>query len=285
MLPPLATNHPAPDRVTARSRRFFSPGTGLAGHADGSIVMDELRREFWLHQPSANLWAVEVSGRDESLLACCGPFIARAAGVVALDELAYERGATLEWLRGHRAEFARYDAHSDVRRPVTAPRAGAVSAEAVDALLAEARGLTRAEAGTAYIREPAGLRFAAAHNEALERRHGWAEARRRLTAGSLPLAERSIASYVLLTHRPVNEPDAYAVGDDRPYVFNPAWDVKNGYRTRSMLALPIRDARGHVIGVLQLINARDERGGIVAFSRALEDAVGLLVVGWAQRLA
>ena len=247
--------------------------------------MDELRREFWLHQPSANLWAVEVSGRDESLLACCGPFIARAAGVVALDELAYERGATLEWLRGHRAEFARYDAHSDVRRPVTAPRAGAVSAEAVDALLAEARGLTRAEAGTAYIREPAGLRFAAAHNEALERRHGWAEARRRLTAGSLPLAERSIASYVLLTHRPVNEPDAYAVGDDRPYVFNPAWDVKNGYRTRSMLALPIRDARGHVIGVLQLINARDERGGIVAFSRALEDAVGLLVVGWAQRLA
>src|SRR5437763_17156760 len=88
-------------------------------------------------------------------------------------------------------------------------RAGAVSAEAVDTRLAEARRLTRAEAGTVYIREPAGLRFAAAHNEALERRHGWAEARRRLTMGSLPLAERSIASYVLLMHRAVNVPDAY----------------------------------------------------------------------------
>jgi hypothetical protein len=251
----------------------------------GASVVDTLRREFWLHQPSANLWAVEVSGRDESLLACCGPFTARAAQVVALDELAYERGATLEWLRGHRAEFERYDARGDAGRPVAAPRAGAVSAEAVDALLAEARRLTRAEAGTVYIREPAGLRFAAAHNEALERRAGWAEARRRLTTGSLPLAERSIASYVLLTHRPVNVPDAYAVGDDRPYVFNPAWDVRNDYRTRSMLALPIRDARGDVVGVLQLINARDETGTIAAFSRALEDAVGLLAVGWAQRLA
>jgi hypothetical protein len=93
-------------------------------------VVDTLRREFWLHQPSANLWAVEVSGRDESLLACCGPFTARAARVVALDELAYERGATLEWLRGHRAECERYDAHGDAGRPVAAPRAGAVSAAA-----------------------------------------------------------------------------------------------------------------------------------------------------------
>src|SRR5947199_10006106 len=117
-------------------------------------------------------------------------------------------------------------------------RAGSVSDGAVDARLTGEGRLTRAEAGTVYLREPAGLRFAAAHNEALERRHGWAEARRRLTHGSLPLDERSIASYVLLTHRPVNLPDAYDGRiDDQPYVFNPAWDLKNDYRTRSMLSL------------------------------------------------
>ena len=246
--------------------------------------MDRLRREFWLHKPSANLWAVEVSGRDESLLACCGPFTARAAAVVALDELAYGRGPTLEWLRGRRAEFERYDARGAAHRRVEAPSTDPVSAEAVDVLLTKARRLARAEAGTVYIRGRGGLRFAAAHNEALERRHGWAEARRRLTGGSLPLDERSIASYVLLTHRPVNLPDAYAPVGEHPYVFNPAWDLKNDYRTRSVLSLPIRDARGDVVGVLQLINARDATGALVAFSPVLEVEVALLLVGWAQRL-
>ena len=248
--------------------------------------MDRLRRELWRHKHSANLWAVEVSARDESLLACCGPFTPRVAQVVALDELAYGRGPTLEWLRGHRPEFERYRTSADVGagHGIDAPCAGAVSGEAVDALLAEARRLTRAEAGTVYIREAAGLRFAAAHNEALERRHGWAEARRRLTHGSLPLDERSIASYVLLTHRPVNLPDAYdGRVDDQPYVFNPAWDLKNDYRTRSMLSLPIRGGRGDVVGVLQLINARDETGALAPFSAGAEEAVGVLFVGWSQR--
>ena len=247
--------------------------------------MDELRREFWLHKPSAHLWAVELSGHDESLLACCGPFSPRTAAVVALDELAYARGATLQWLRRRRADFELYDCRNGgAGRRVEPLRVGAVSAEAADALLTEARRLTRAEAGTVYTREPGGLRFAAAHNEALERRHGWPEVRRRLTAGSLPLDERSIASYVLCTHCPVNMPDAYAPATDQPYVFNSTWDLRNDYRTRSVLALPLRDARGDVVGVVQLINARDDTSRTVPFSPAMQDAVALLIVGWAQRL-
>src|SRR2546422_8555939 len=115
----------------------------------GAAVMDRLRRELWRHKHSANLWAVEVSARDESLLACCGPFGPRVAQVVALDELAYGRGPTLEWLRGHRAEFERYDASADVGPGpgIDAPRTGAVSGETIDALLTEARRLARAEAG------------------------------------------------------------------------------------------------------------------------------------------
>src|SRR2546426_4879926 len=290
MLPPLARNHPLPSPQRRRSERFAGPRTmarPLPVFPAGASVMDRLRRELWRHKHSATLWAVEVSARDESLLACSGPFTPRVAQVVALDELAYGRGPTLEWLRGRRAEFERYDASAETGsgRGIDVPRAGAVSEEAVDALLTEARRLTRAEAGTVYLREPAGLRFVAAHNEALERRHGWAEARRRLTDGSLPLDERSIASYVLLTHRPVNMPHAYHVRvGDRPYVFNPEWDLKNDYRTRSMLSLPIRDGRGDVVGVLQLINARDEAGALAPFSAAAEDAVGVLLVGWSQRL-
>jgi hypothetical protein len=248
--------------------------------------MDRLRREFWRHTVSDNLWAVEVSGRDESLLGCCGPFAPRISGIVALDDLAYGRGPTLEWLRGRRDEFERYapGGEAAARGRVEAPRAGVASDEVLDALLAEARRLTRAEAGTVYLRDAGRLRFAAAHNEALERRHGWVEARRRLTQSSLPLDERSVASYVLFTHSLVNMADAYDIPVDLPYVFNPQWDGLNDYLTRSVLALPIRDARGTIFGVLQLINARDAAGARVPFGEEAVSAVALLLVGWAQRL-
>ncbi len=38
--------------------------------------------------------------------------------------------------------------------------------------------------------------------------------------------------------------------------FNPSTDQKTGYVTRSMLALPVRDGAGEIIGVLQILNAR-----------------------------
>jgi hypothetical protein len=250
--------------------------------------MDHVRREFWLHEPSNNLWAVEVSTRDESLLACCGPFSPRVAPVVALNELEYGRGPTLEWLRGRRTEFRRFDARTAgavAGRRVAAPDPEAVSCELLDALLTEMRALTRAEAGTVYVREAEGLRFAAAHNEVLEARLGWVEARRRLTQGTLPMNEKSIASYVLCTHSVVNMPDAYDVPLSLPYVFNPQWDALNGYFTRSVLALPVRGARGSVFGVLQLINARDAAGLIVPFDEAAEATVARALVGWTQRLA
>src|SRR5256712_13888128 len=75
-------------------------------------------------------------------------------------------------------------------------------------------------------------------------------------------------------------PDAYDVRvGDRPYVFNPEWDLMNDYRTRSMLSLPIRDGRGDVVGVLQLINARDEAGPLAPVFAARRDPAGGLPRG------
>src|SRR2546422_713507 len=83
------------------------------------------------------------------------------------------------------------------------------------------------------VRDGGAMRFAAAQNEVLERRLGLEEARRRLVRDPLPLDERSIASYVLLTHLPVNMPNAYDIPVEMPYVFNPQWDLGNDYVTRS----------------------------------------------------
>src|SRR5207302_6769862 len=63
-----------------------------------------------------------------------------------------------------------------------------------------------------------------------------------------------------LTGQTVNAPDAY----QHPW-FNPEVDRATGYRTRSLLCMPVRDATGRLMGVVEVLNklegtfsARDE---------------------------
>lgn len=61
-----------------------------------------------------------------------------------------------------------------------------------------------------------------------------------------------IAGWVAKTREIVNIPDAYA--DQR---FQPAVDAKSGYRTRSILSVPMLGALGGLVGVLQVLNKSD----------------------------
>jgi signal transduction histidine kinase/putative methionine-R-sulfoxide reductase with GAF domain len=58
-----------------------------------------------------------------------------------------------------------------------------------------------------------------------------------------------IAGWVAQTREIVNIADAYA--DQR---FQPAFDLKSGYRTRSILCVPMLGALGGLVGVLQVLN-------------------------------
>src|ERR1051325_3837440 len=61
-----------------------------------------------------------------------------------------------------------------------------------------------------------------------------------------------IAGWVAQTREIVNIPDAYA--DQR---FQPAVDLKSGYRTRSILSVPMIGALGGMVGVLQVLHQSD----------------------------
>jgi signal transduction histidine kinase/putative methionine-R-sulfoxide reductase with GAF domain len=61
-----------------------------------------------------------------------------------------------------------------------------------------------------------------------------------------------IAGWVAQTHEVVNIPDAYA--DQR---FQPAFDTRSGYRTRSILTVPMLGTPGDLVGVLQVLNKQD----------------------------
>ncbi len=65
----------------------------------------------------------------------------------------------------------------------------------------------------------------------------------------------------------INVPDAYE--DER---FNRAFDEKTGYRTRSVLCVPMKDAHGHVLGVIQVLN----KSGGGSFTETDEEFLGTL---------
>jgi signal transduction histidine kinase/putative methionine-R-sulfoxide reductase with GAF domain len=61
-----------------------------------------------------------------------------------------------------------------------------------------------------------------------------------------------VAGWVAQTREVVNIPDAYA--DQR---FQPSVDLKSGFRTRSILSVPMLGALGGLVGVLQVLNKAD----------------------------
>jgi GAF domain-containing protein len=86
---------------------------------------------------------------------------------------------------------------------------------------------------------------------------------------------RHIASYAALSGRTVNFADAYAMpGFD--FSGTRAFDRQTGYRSTSLLTIPLKDGQERVIGVLQLLNAQDPGGGIIAFEPAQQRVVEAL---------
>jgi HD-GYP domain-containing protein (c-di-GMP phosphodiesterase class II) len=133
----------------------------------------------------------------------------------------------------------------------------------LEMILSKAREMTNADAGSIYLVEekradgkPGGveqrfLRFKLSQNDSVEL------PKREMT---MPISEESIAGYVALHGEALHLRDAYHVPAAAPYKLNTQFDQQFGYRTQSLLTLPMKNAKGEVLGVLQLINSkRDPR--------------------------
>ena len=65
---------------------------------------------------------------------------------------------------------------------------------------------------------------------------------------------------VALTGKAVNIPDAYA-SEEFDFSGTKAFDANSGYRSMSFLTIPMKNKKDEVIGVVQLLNARDRDTG------------------------
>lgn len=125
-------------------------------------------------------------------------------------------------------------------------------------ILLSMRQLVGAEAGSLYVVDEVArcLRFRVAQNDRL----GLSA----VPTGALPLERSSVVGQVVLGGQPLNLPDVRRAPEG--IVFNDAFDRSAGYRTVSMLTVPLTDAEGKVLGAVQLIN-RLEGGRVVAFDQ------------------
>jgi signal transduction histidine kinase/CheY-like chemotaxis protein len=136
----------------------------------------------------------------------------------------------------------------------------------LELILTKARSITRSDAGSIYLVETATdgtrrLRFELAQNDSVPVE---------FNAVALPLSRESLAGHVALTGEILDVADAYALPADRPYRFNPDVDALAGYRTKSLLVLPMQTPEGEIIGVLALINCKRESGRPFATTAVIE---------------
>lgn len=112
--------------------------------------------------------------------------------------------------------------------------------------------ITDSDAGSLYLVEEDGqdrkqLQFKITQNNSIKLS---------FSESVLPLDRSSVAGYVAVTGEEVHLADVYQIPSSLPFGFNRKFDEESGYRSKSMLVVPMKDPRGETIGVVQVINCK-----------------------------
>ena len=140
----------------------------------------------------------------------------------------------------------------------------------LEQIVKEARSFTDADGGSLYIKETDKLHFLVAQTKSLEEN---SQIKPSFKSLYVPLTKESISGYVAITGQILNIPDVYHIPPTVEYRFNKEFDRKMGYRSKSVLTVPMKDHKDEIIGILQLVNAHDSDGHVVPFRKEYEALV------------
>ncbi len=73
---------------------------------------------------------------------------------------------------------------------------------------------------------------------------------------TMPISRSSIVGAATLSGVPLNIPDVYEIPPEATYSFNRGFDMTSGYRTKSMLTVPMLNRNKETIGAIQLLNKK-----------------------------
>jgi HD-GYP domain-containing protein (c-di-GMP phosphodiesterase class II) len=140
----------------------------------------------------------------------------------------------------------------------------------LDLILTQARRITSSDAGSLYLvlktEEGAKrLRFRLAQT--------FSQPDAPFVEFTIPVDRTSLAGYAATTGEALVIDDAYFLPPDVEYSINRSFDERYGYRTKSMLVIPMKDHKEEVIGVLQLINRKRQFDAVLSAPAAVEKQV------------
>lgn len=151
----------------------------------------------------------------------------------------------------------------------------------LEIIIDEACRFTNADGGTIYLTDPdhVELRVEVLHNHSMNIRMGGTSG---ITVNLPPVKLEidgspnysNVSSYSALTGKSVNIADVYE--SEFNFTGPRQFDKKTGYRTKSMLIVPLKNHENVIIGVLQLINSTAQSGAIVPFDSQAMDLTASL---------
>jgi len=150
----------------------------------------------------------------------------------------------------------------------------------LDRVLWEARAISRADAGSIYLKKGEHLSFEYVQNDTLMRNDNRSN-KYIYSRQVLPIDNRSIAGYVAANKTHLVIDDVYRLNNRVPYTFNRTFDESSSYHTQSVLTVPLITSRDKIIGVMQIINAKNPQNQVTSFSKEDE----LLVTLFANQAA
>lgn len=150
----------------------------------------------------------------------------------------------------------------------------------LEMILVRAKEITHADGGTLYSRtEDDHLKFEIMLTESLGITMGGTSGEP-VPYAPLPLYDEEgrpnnqmVAACAALSGKTINIPDAY-VNEEFDFSGTRKFDEQTGYRSKSFLTVPMTNHENEIIGVLQLLNARDPKTGEVeTFSKLHQQLV------------
>lgn len=141
-------------------------------------------------------------------------------------------------------------------------------------ILHEAMEMTSSDGGTLYVYDGENLRFHIMITKSMNHYKGGKNDP--VDLPPVPMHRNHVCACSAMEKKLINIPDVYEYTEEYDFSGPKNYDKMTGYRTKSMLVVPMEDEHGDVIGVLQLINAGDKKGNIIPFKKEYEKVIASL---------
>lgn len=137
----------------------------------------------------------------------------------------------------------------------------------LDSIVESGMEITRCDASTLYLYEKGALNFRIM--KTLSQNVSRGASGEHIDMPPVEFKEENVCAYTAIHRQVVNIADVY---HSSAFDFSgpKRYDQMTGYRTKSMLVIPLEDNGGELLGVFQMINAMDEEGNVIPFDPQFE---------------